>query len=79
LEGDEEIGVDFQRRRIHPPTRFGGRELHDESDEDVHGDLYGIFPSLLNHLNLWQVVGSDSYTIQLLDESTCVPGQTMGA
>jgi hypothetical protein len=82
--------VDFQRRRVRPLTRFGGREsqevVGDESAEDVHGDLCGIFPSLLNHLNLWQVVGSDSYTIhsvearvQLLNELTCVPGRTMDA
>jgi hypothetical protein len=52
----------------------------------MHGDLCGIFPSLLNHLNLGQVVGFHSYTIhfvearvQLLDEITCVPGRTMDA
>jgi hypothetical protein len=41
--------VDFQRRRVRP--RIGGwasQEVGVESDEDVHGDLCGIFSPLLN-------------------------------
>jgi hypothetical protein len=50
LQGDGEICVDFHRRWVHPPTGIGGwasqEVFGDESDEDVHGDLCGIFPSL---------------------------------
>jgi hypothetical protein len=54
LQGNGEIGVDFHRHQVHPPARIGGWALQevvgDESDEDVHGDLCGIFPPLLNLL-----------------------------
>jgi hypothetical protein len=56
FEGDGEIGVDFQRRRVRPPTRFGGREsqevVGDESDEDVHA---------------WRLVWYISFTFESLE------------
>jgi hypothetical protein len=54
LQGDREIGVDFQWCRVRPPTRIGGSVsqdvVSDEYDQDVHEDLCGIFSPLLNLL-----------------------------
>jgi hypothetical protein len=49
FQGDGEIGVDFQWHRVRPLTRIGGwasQEVDDESEEDVHGDLWYVFSTL---------------------------------
>jgi hypothetical protein len=46
---DGEISVDFQWHRVRPLTRIGGwasQEVDDESEEDVHGDLWYVFSTL---------------------------------